>query len=511
MKKIIKQIFSQKALFILMMLMQVLFLAGSVWFLSKHYAFVYAFIIVIDVLLYLYISNSKERLAYKSMWLAIIMLVPLFGGLAYLFLRNQVGRRIFSKNQIQKVQEIREHIPVNRKCLFDLEKDDVELANLSKYLYHYAGFPVYHNTEVTYLPVGETWFEKMKEELSKAKHYIFLEYFIITEGVLWDGILEIIKQKALQGVDVRIFYDGIGTGFVTSKKHFKELEKYGIKTKIFNSFRPFLSTVQNNRDHRKITVIDGVCAFNGGTNLADEYINEKKRFGHWKDTAVMVKGDAAISYAAMFLQLWETTSISAKTFEYIVPKDDVRPKIKNDAFVQPYSDSPLDTEDIGKFVYLDLINMAKRKICITTPYLIPDDELLTALELAAKKGVDVSIITPHHPDKWYVYQIAWNYYEKLIDYGVKIYEYLPGFIHAKSFLIDDEKAVVGTINLDYRSLFLHFECGTFFYNCKAVEQLKNDCDETLKKCVMIKKEDCQKRSFIKKLIGNILSIFAPLL
>lgn len=511
MKKIIKQIFSQKALFILMMLVQLLFFFGSIWFLSAHYVTVYVFIIIIDVLLYLYISNSKDRPEYKTMWIAVIMLVPLFGGLAYLFLRNQVGRRIFSKNQIKKIQEIKEYLPLNKRNIYELEKRDKSLSNLSRYIYNFGGFPVYKNTVVTYLPIGETWFEKMKLELMKAKHYIFLEYFIITKGVLWNGILEILKKKALEGVDVRIFYDGIGTGFVTPKKHFKELEKYNIKTRVFNSFRPFLSTIQNNRDHRKITVIDGICAFNGGTNLADEYINEKNRFGHWKDTAVMVKGDAALSYAAMFLQLWETSDIAPETFEYIVPKSDSILQIKNDSFVQPYSDSPLDDENVSKLVYLDLINMAKKKICIMTPYLIPDNELVSALELAAKKGIDVSIITPHHPDKWYVYQIAWNYYEKLIDYGVKIYEYLPGFIHAKSFLIDDEIAVVGTINLDYRSLFLHFECGTLFYNCDAVNQLSRDYVETLKKCIIIKKEDCQKRPFIKRLTGTILSIFAPLL
>lgn len=511
MKKILKQIFSQKALFILLMLLQVLFLGSSIWFFSANYAFVYAFLIVIDILLVIYINSSRDNPAYKMMWIVIITLLPIFGGIAYIYTKNQISIRALSKNQTKRLLEVKQYLPQGKNEYHKLKKENEHLANLSEYIYNYANLPIYQNTKVTYLSVGEMWYKKMKEEMLKARHYIFMEYFIIAEGKMWEEISDILSHKADEGVEIRILYDGIGTGFITSRKKFRFLEKKGVKIKEFNPFRPFLSTIQNNRDHRKIAVIDGMAAFNGGTNIADEYINEKLRFGHWKDTAVMIKGDAVKSFVAMFLQLWEREDISQNYLNKYFPADDVYEKIDNKGFVQPYTDSPLDKETVGKLVYLDLINMAEERICIMTPYLIPDDELVRALELAAKKGIDVSIIMPHHPDKWYVYKIAWSFYEELIDYGIKIYEYLPGFVHAKSFLIDDKIAVVGTINLDYRSLYLHFECATLFYKCSAVDQLKADCSETIKKCVRITKEACVKQSFLNKLVGNILRLFAPLL
>jgi cardiolipin synthase len=510
-RKIIKNIFSQKALFILIMLMQILFLGSSIWFLSSHYAFVYGFLVILDILLVIDINKDKSNPAYKIMWIAIITVLPVFGGVTYIYTKSQLSLKIFSKNQAKKIQEIKQYLPQGKYEYKQLKLEDKKIANLSKYIYEYTNLPVYQNTLTEYYSLGEYWFESLKNECKKAKHYIFMEYFIITSGKLWDELSEILIQKAKEGVNIKILYDGIGTGFVTSKKLFRPLQAEGVEVKSFNSFRPFLSTVQNNRDHRKIAVIDGIIGFNGGTNLADEYINEIEKFGHWKDTAVMIKGEAAKSLSAMFLQLWEKEAISEDTFNKVLPANDVIYNTESKGFIQPYSDSPLDNENVGRMVYLDLINMAEKSICIMTPYLIPDNELLTALELAAKKGIDVKIITPHHPDKWFVYQIAWTYYETLIDYGVKIYEYLPGFIHAKSILIDDRIATVGTINFDYRSLYLHFECGVLLYKTDAVKQLKEDCEETLKRCIKISKKACFNRSIVKKFIGNILRLFAPLL
>jgi cardiolipin synthase len=271
-----------------------------------------------------------------------------------------------------------------------------------------------------------------------------------------------------------------------------------------------ISSVQNNRDHRKIVIIDGHTAFNGGTNLADEYINRKERFGHWKDTAVMIRGEAVWNYTVMFLQLWEKSeSKEIRRFAPVIKADAV-PAV-SDGFVQPFSDSPLDEEPVGKSVYLELINNARSCVCITTPYLILDEEMTNALGFAAKKGVDVRIITPHIPDKWYVHMIAWNNYSRLTAMGVKIYEYTPGFIHAKTCIADGTSAVVGTINFDYRSFYLHFECGSVLYNSSVIGDIYADFERTAAVSELITAEACEKRSVYKKIAGAILNIFAPLL
>jgi cardiolipin synthase len=336
-----------------------------------------------------------------------------------------------------------------------------------------------------------------------------MEFFIISKGSMWSEILDLLIEKAGEGVDVRLMYDGFGTQLQMPRDYFPKLTRYGIRTRVFNGFKPFLSSSQNTRDHRKILVIDGYTAFTGGVNIADEYINRKERFGHWKDGGMMCRGEAAWSFVVMFMQLWELEKPDAGEMEIYRPTTE--PPGNYDGCIQPYGDSPTDDENVGEWVYLDIINHARKYVYIMTPYLILDHEMITALGLAAKKGVDVRLITPHIPDKWYVYSTAWGYYEELLKQNVRIFEYEPGFIHAKNFCADDSIGVVGTINLDYRSLYLHFECAAVMYGCSAVTSIREDFQRTLGQCIEIKQEDCRKRPLFKRIISWVLRIFAPLL
>lgn len=493
------------------MILQIAVLVFGILKLNEKFYFVYALLTLLDIIMIIYIHNTDDNPSYKLAWVMLISVIPLFGGLTYLYLRMQFSRRIFIKLQERSTEYGNNYLHQSDGVKMLLEYENKRMANLSNYILNVSSYPVYNNTSVKYYSVGDLQFEDMVKELKKAERFIFMEYFIISPGYMFDTISEILIKKARNGVEVRIMYDGVGTQINMSEKYFRKLSNCGIKCKIFNSFRPFLSSVQNNRDHRKILVIDGHTAFNGGTNIADEYINQKERFGHWKDTALMIKGNAVWNMTVMFLQLWEMNEKQMCNYMEFIPKYNVKGTFIGDGFVQPFSDSPLDDEHIGELVYMDIINNAEHYLYITTPYLIPDNELLTSLKLAAKKGVDVRIITPHIPDKWYAYVIAWTYYPELIKAGVKIYEYTPGFIHAKNFVSDDNIGVVGTINLDYRSLYLHFECATILYKCSAVFDIKNDFIETQSRSQLITLEDCNKRPLLNKIGGYILRMFAPLL
>lgn len=356
-------------------------------------------------------------------------------------------------------------------------------------------------------------FPVLVHELEQAKHFIFIEYFIINDGVMWHTILNILEKKAKEGVDVRLIYDGFGCLTTLPYKYDEEMRKHGIKCEVFNRFRPILNIIQNNRDHRKICVIDGWTGFTGGINLADEYINQRKRFGHWKDTAVMLKGDGVWNMTAMFLYMWGIVSRTdtSSDFGNYVPHRWHPEQFEGSGYVQPFCDSPLDDEVVGENVYLNIINRAKNYVYICTPYLIIDNEMMTALCLAAKSGVDVRIMTPGIPDKKMVFLLTQSYYKQLLESGVKIYEYQPGFLHAKSFVCDDKVGVVGTINLDYRSLYLHFEDGVWLYKNDVVLDIRNDFLETLEYCSSIDLEFCLKRNITVRAMQNILRVFAPLL
>lgn len=509
MRKLIKLLFSRNTLIVLLLLLQIAFLVSVVVLLSEHYLFVYFSLLLLDLVLVVYITNTSENPSYKLPWIMAMLVFPLFSGLAYILIKTDLGHRLFKKAYADKVQETQKYLPQDTHVLQQLRELDEGCHNLSSYLLQYGGYPVYRNRHSQYFSDGMQMFEAMKNEICTAKRYIFLEFFIISMGSMWDEILRLLKAKAGEGVDVRIFYDGFGTQLQMPHHYFDDLRQYGIQCKVFNGFKPLLSTSQNNRDHRKILVVDGQTAFTGGINLADEYINRKERFGHWKDGGMLCRGEAAWSFAIMFLQLWELDKKDCDQLRQYWPA--TAPPCNFDGYIQPYSDSPTDEEYVGKCVYLDIINNAKRYVYIMTPYLILDHEMITALGLAAKKGVDVKLILPHIPDKWYAYSTAWSYYRELLESGVRIFEYTPGFIHAKNFVSDGRIAVVGTINLDYRSLYLHFECAAVMYGSSIAEQIRNDFCQTLSQSIEITVSDCKKRPLIKRIIGWILRIFAPLL
>lgn len=495
----------------ILLVIQALVLITTILKLGEHYVYMYLLFSILSLIAVLFIINKRDNPSYKLAWIIPIMVFPIFGGMMYILFGGNKTKKLF-KNRIEEIYNISSNLLVQDKQILDeLNLIDKNIANQSKYICDYGKFPVYKNTTTEYLSPGETKFEVLKQELEKAQHFIFLEYFIIQEGIMWNSILEILQRKVKQGVEVRVMYDDVGCLFTLPYGYDKKLESMGIKCIVFNKFRATLSALQNNRDHRKIVIIDGYVGFTGGINLADEYINAFKKYGHWKDSSIIIKGDAVWNLTIMFLQMWNIMRPTDTNYKFYRPHIYHKQNFKSDGFVQPYCDSPLDDETLGENVYLNMINKAKNYIYINTPYLIVDNEMVVALSNAAKSGVDVKIVTPHIADKWYVHMLTRSYYPQLIDSGIKIYEYTPGFIHSKTFVCDDELAIIGTINLDFRSLYLHFECGTWIYKSKAVMQLKADYLQTLKLCTSITQQYCKGFKWYIKFIQGILKLFAPLM
>lgn len=493
---------------IILIVIQAAMIAVSLIISSKISMVIRTILTVLSLAAVLRIVSKKDKGAYKLVWVFLILLFPLFGGLLYLLVNMQSSTRRFQKKIAETEVKAREHQYCDDYA--EAEKQLPQAIPQISYLQNFAGFPVYTGSDAVYLSSGEMKFEYLLEELEKAKHYIFLEYFIIQEGVMWNAILEILKRKAADGVLVRVIYDDIGCFFLLPKDYPKQLKEFGIECTVFNPFRPFLTVVQNNRDHRKIAVIDGKTAFTGGVNLADEYINAYEKHGHWKDAAIMIRGRAAWSFTLMFLQMWELCSGIDENYGMYCPWRNIVCTVQSDGVIQPYADSPLDTENVGEHVYLQIIGNAKKYVYIITPYLIVDDSMVSALTLAAKSGVDVRIITPHIWDKFFVHMTTRSYYRELIKAGVKIYEYTNGFIHSKIFVSDDTTATVGTTNLDFRSLYLHFECGVQLHNSKGIAEIKSDFHKTLESCHEIKAEDCKNNVFMR-FFQDILRLFAPLM
>ncbi len=508
--KWLKKIFNRNLLVLLILLLQVIFILTFFFKLHEYSSLIYGAQTVLSVILVAYVINREEtNPSYKLSWSIVVMLIPIVGAFLYIFFHSQLGRSFFYEKKNRVIKKTAPLIPQNPYVLEALTDENIDQGRLANYISKFGGYPVYRNTELKYFSVGEEKFKVLLRELRKAKKYIFMEYFIIDEGEMLHKVLDILEQKAREGIDVRILYDGMGTQIHRPGKFKKMIEDKGIRCRVFNSFRPLLTSVQNNRDHRKIVSIDGITAFTGGINIADEYINRIQRFGHWKDTAIMVKGEAAWSFTVMFLQMWDYKSKRLADYEKFIP--DLEHSRQYDGFIQPYGDSPTNTEQTGKHVYFDIINKAKDYVYITTPYFIVDNEMMTALMFAAKSGVDVKIIVPHIPDKRYVNVLGWNYYQELTKHGVKIYEYMPGFIHAKNFVSDDETAVVGTINMDYRSLYLHFECAAVMYRTKTVSDIKLDFLNTLAKSREITLKDCKNRPLLTKIASGFLRMIAPML
>ncbi len=511
MKKIVSKIFNRATIIGLLILLQLGILVEVIWSLSNYFIYFYAICVIISFVVVLYLINRQDNPSYKLAWAIPILLFPVFGGVFYIIAgRTRLSRKV-RKNMGPICEQALLFLEQDPEVVEEIQKQDKRISNQSRYIHQFSTYPIYKNTSTEYLPSGESFFECLKEELRKAKHYIFMQYFIIQEGVMWNSLLDILVEKVKEGVEVCIIYDDFGCVNTLPYKYAEKLEKLGIKARVFNPFTPFLSIMMNNRDHRKITIIDGYVGFTGGANLADEYINARQRFGHWKDAAICIKGEAVWNLTMMFLQAWDFGQDHIGNYELYRPHNYHPNPFPSDGYVQPYADSPLDGETIGENVYINMIHQAKDYIYINTPYLIVDNEMVTALTLAAKSGVDVRIVTPHIEDKWYVHIVTRAYYAQLIEKGVKIYEYTPGFIHAKTFVVDDELGVVGTINMDYRSLYLHFECAAWLYKTQSVLQIKEDFLETLKFCTPITLEDTKKVGWGKRLLRSILRLFAPLM
>ena len=467
---------------------------------------------VFSIIVVLFLNMKEENASYKIGWIILIMALPVFGGLFYLIFGNKRPSRIMRSKLIREHDAAAPFLMQDENLAQELRKYDDRAFGTSSYIKASSGYPLYSDTATKYYPVGEEMFSDMISEMEKAKKYIFFEYFIVDQGVMWDKMLDTLVKKVKEGVDVRMIYDDVGSMFLLPRDFEKRVESLGIKCMAFNKFRPIVSIVMNHRDHRKILVIDGHTAFTGGINLADEYINHKERFGHWKDTGVMLKGRGVWSFAVMFLEMWNAFRADTGSFEEFRPSEEDLEKgadFESEGFVQPFSDSPLDGEPVGENVYIEILSQAREYVYIFTPYLIIDNELQSALCLAAKRGVDVRIVTPGIPDKKLVFRITRSNYMPLLRAGVKIYEYSPGFIHAKSYVSDDRIGIVGTINMDYRSLFLHFECGTLLYGGKTLISLRDDSLGTISASREIKAEDLN-QGFFASLFDAVMRVFAIL-
>ncbi|MEQ8197988.1 MAG: cardiolipin synthase [Clostridiaceae bacterium] len=490
---------------------QLLLFMGTVARLNDYFSFFYSGSLFISLTSVLLIINNRSNPSYKIAWIIPITLFPFFGVLLYIFLsRNKLTGRI--KNRMKFIEDKTRAVLTPQQAILDEIGAHSKIAAIqSRYIQDYAFYPPHKYTECEYEPLGEMHFRRLKEELLKAEHYIFLEYFILKEGIMWNSILGILKDKVKQGVDVRIIYDDLGCIGTLPYRYDKTLEEMGINCCIFNPLIPVLSLRFSNRDHRKIVIIDGITGFTGGINLADEYINAVQKYGHWKDTAIMIKGDAVWNLTVMFLSTWDYLKGIDEDFKEFKNSIPLEMKKFQDGYVQPFGDSPLDEEAVGEIVYLNLINRASKYVYITTPYLIIGDEMVTALTAAAKGGIDIRIITPYCGDKWYVHSVTRSYYRTLIESGVKIYEYIPGFIHSKTYVADDEYGVVGTINMDFQSLYMLFECGVWLYKNSSIIDIKKDFIDTLKLCRQVTKEDLHNVRWYSTFIRSVLRIFAPLM
>lgn len=500
-------IFSRTVITTLLLLLNSFLLFSFLFELFEGITLIFGGLAVATAIMLIFILNTDDDPAFKLSWCIVMAVLPLFGIVLYTIFRFDIGNRLYKKRVADSVRSSLPHIPEVPGIMDDLQQQDPDTAGIARYLQTYAHAPAYGNTAVRYFPLGEDKFQEMLVQMEQAERFIFLEYFIVYPGFMWGRILEVLSRKAKEGVEIRVLYDGMNAMTNLPADYPAQLEKLGIRCKMFSPVRPFVSTHYNNRDHRKILVVDGHTAFTGGINLQDRYINRETVFGHWKDTAIMVQGEAARGFTLMFLQMWNATE-REHLFE---PYLQFCKPVPAPGLVIPYGEDPTQKERVAKTVYLSILNQAKDYVYIMTPYLILDSEMSGALQYAAKRGVDVRIVLPHIPDKRTVFALAKSHYRELTDAGVKIYEYTPGFVHAKVFLSDDIRGVVGSINLDYRSLYLHYECAAYLYNVPALGDIKEDFSRTFERSQRITPEDVKNRAFLSRIVAALLKVVAPLM
>lgn len=513
MKKLMRVLVSRRFIVLAVAIIQVLLIYTLFSVLTVKAPFVYTILILLSVLAVVFVfDNDTMNPSYKIIWILLMVIFPGTGGLFYILFGN---RRLTPKKaaSIERIEALANDALIPQPRAFEQLETSFEgdYNAHASYLYRATKAPVYTSTQATYFAEGENFWLPFCEELKKAKKFIFMEFYIIDKGYMWDTVLEILRQKAEEGVTVKLLYDGLGCLFNLEEDFDAKMCGYGIECYPFNpiQFNLHLNDYLflNHRDHRKICVIDGNVGFNGGLNLADEYIGRKERFGHWKDTAYMLKGPAVFTLTSTFSKCWQIATEEAFQYDLYAPTE----AFETDGFVQPFDDTPLDGQPVSQFAYLNVINRAEDYVYITTPYLIIDNDTFTALSLAAKSGVDVRIITPGIPDKWYAFLVTQSYYKGLIEAGVRIFEYTPGFLHAKMYMSDDELAIVGSANMDYRSLFLHFESCTTFYGGQVVKDVKTDFDHILSVSKEVTLEDVRKTPFFKRILQLVFRLFAPMM
>ncbi len=509
-KNTVKNSIGRLAFVFLSVMFQIFWLLLMVYKLNQYSVSIYLITSLLTLGTVVYLYNKKMPMSFKLLWIVQILSFPILGLSLYVML----GRSSLNDGMCKKLEKIDSWLfslnPQKPSVQEELLREDRAVFNQSSYIRNYANYPLWNNTDVIYYSEARAAFRAQLEEIRQAKKFIFMEYHAIEDEASFSVLKKLLIKKAKEGVEVRLLYDDVGSiGFI-DRDFVKRMEAEGIQCRIFNQIMPFLNVFMNNRDHRKITVVDGKVGFTGGYNLADEYFNLTNPYGQWKDTGIKMTGDAVKNLTVSFLEMWnfvkQTDPEDVSGYLETVPY-----KAKQSGYVQPYADIPVDHERVGETVYMNLIKNAKEYIYFTTPYLIISDEMSYELEQAAKRGVDVRIITPGIPDKKPIYQVTRSYYQGLVQAGVRIFEYSPGFLHAKQCVCDGEAAVIGTINLDYRSLYLHFENGIFLYNCPAIADMKKDFDTLFEISKEVTKEYCSSRPKAMRIGLILLKMFAPLL
>lgn len=508
MKKLLGNIFGNRlTIGALLILLQAFLVIWGLGALSRHIWWAYPVGTALSVVIIIWIASKDDNPSYKIPWIVLILLFPLFGGLFYLVWGNTPFNRARAQHRFTPT-------PPDFSSGIARPASGRLVAAMPRHIRHtgyieaLTGLPAWGETATRYFRQGEEQFAAMCAALRQAQHFIFLEYFIIEQGELWDSILDILAEKARAGVEVRVMYDDAGCLTKLPAHYDKYLRALGIRVVRFNRFIPTLNTYLNYRDHRKITIIDGNVGYMGGANIADEYINLTSPFGHWKDTAIELRGAGVANMTEIFLEMWEySTGVTS------VDRMQYRPTLTRpgDGYVQVFGDSPLDDINIGEAAYMQIINNARDYVYITTPYLVLDNEMITALVIAAQSGVDVRIITPGIPDKQYVYLVTRSFYQQLHRAGVRIYEYTPGFLHAKMIVSDDDVGIVGTINMDFRSFFMHFECGTVLYGGKVISEIKHDIMDTIAQSREIDRNWFRQVPWVASIAASVMRLFAPML
>lgn len=507
-RRVLNLVFSRLVVTAVLLVLQVVWLFALFYRLADYARWFSAAGLTLSIIMCLALIRQDSTVPeFKISWMILFAVMPVQGGLLYLLWGNKrpaLGLRRRQERAEQAMTDTRREDPA---AAARLRAADPRAALTARYLQDYAPAPLYGGTAVRYYPDGQTMLADMLPALQSAEHSIFVESFIIGMGEMWGQIHEILRRKAAAGLDVRVIYDDAGCLSLLPHNYAELLRAEGIRAFSFNRCVPVLNLVMNNRDHRKIMVIDGKIGFTGGVNLADEYINRLVRFGYWKDSGVRLEGPGAGALANIFLTFWKA--------QY--PEEDIdidrdlpaAAPVPTDCLVQPFADSPVGREAVAKNVYLELINQAQRRLQICTPYLILDNDLLACLRLAAKRGVDVRIYTPGVPDKPTIYQLTRSYFPHLLRAGVRIFSYTPGFLHAKTWLVDDRIAAVGTVNLDYRSLYLHFENSVLIYGGAVLDDVRRDLAEIEKESAEVKLADCR-TGFFGTMYSAVLRLVAPL-